>query len=283
MVMEDRLRQAKLEIGRRVAHEVLEEEGTLGVYLGGSLAAGLGTTRSDVDVVVVVDDGAPHQDRRLVRDGSRVDIAVRPARLLRESVAEVARRCRDRGRPFAISDEVEQLVRLLYAEVYSETVPAKTIRQQLEEIREPLREALVGALVRRAASRYEDLLGFVEIRDGDSAAMLSAELLLRAVHTFLVSSGDLYLEAKWVWQRLRRCAALPADELRALYFADAADPGLVARRISAAGTVFAAVVRNAEEGTPGRWRGARLPDGPGDHPGCSVLDTLVTDGVLRCL
>lgn len=225
------------------------------------------------------------RDRRELRGGSRVDISVRSLAELRARVDGLARHCQDPARPLPLGAEVEEAVRLLYAETCYETPQYAAVRRDLEALREPLRAALVRALLRRAASRYEDLLGFVETGDAESAAMLSAEAVLRAVHTFLVSCGDLYLEEKWVWQKLARArpSGLPAARLRSLYFADARDGAVVARRTAAAREVFSVVLRNEHDRRPGRWPApetsagdpAGRPPNPWNDP---LLDVLITDG-----
>jgi hypothetical protein len=209
---------------------------------------------------------------------------------LRDRVAELAERCQDRARPLTLGPDVEEVVRLLYAETCYETPAYAAVRKDLEALREPLRAALVRALLRRAASRYEDLLGFVETDDADSAAMLSAEAVLRAVHAFLVSCGDLYLEEKWVWQKLARArpSGLPAATLRDLYFSGPRDDTLVARRMTAARQVFSVVIRNEDGRCPGSWppqppaAEAHFGAPPAPHPNPwndPLLDVLITDGM----
>lgn len=257
--MQTGLVEEKLGSAHATAAAVAAEDGTLAVYLGGSLAAGLGNTRSDVDLLVITDHGQPPARAKVHTGGVRVDVQSYSADRFQDVVRTVTGGVPRRrlGELPGLETELEFATRLLQGQVHCERGIARDLRAELERRRSDVRRLAVARFTLLAASRYEDLLGCVESGDGETALMLSAEILTRALHVFLIGSDDLYVGEKWVWQKLRRTTThLPADAIRDLYFAPAALPDrLVRRRMLTSQALLIAAQVNERRGTPGAWDG----------------------------
>ncbi|WP_327070461.1 hypothetical protein OG500_32850 [Kitasatospora sp. NBC_01250] len=196
----DRAREAVLSLARA--------EGVEAAYIGGALAAGLGTPMSDVDVYFVVADGTPSAARQLFVDGRRFDVAYQSVGSLRALIAETSHYRADRDDLGVLNTmgrkSLAPLVRFLLGEVVlddgSIAALASLARQSLPE----LVRTVVGVMSFEVHNALEDAHGFHAVGDLEAASWAGQLAFLSAAEALLAAHGDLYLGQKWVWARWAR-------------------------------------------------------------------------------
>jgi predicted nucleotidyltransferase len=202
------LLDAKLEAGRQVADTIMGGEGeVLGMYLAGSLTAGLGSSRSDVDLFVIVpsteqEAGLPQQR---LHEGTRVDIELRTADELRELTRLLGRfsaTSSDFQQLFVPDHRVDAAVRLVLGRDIVSSPLLDEIRRDLP--RAELRKTLIAQYCNRCLMFLEDLAGAVRDGDTGTAELVSYALMLRALQAFLAGCDDLYIGEKWTWRKMER-------------------------------------------------------------------------------
>ncbi|MFB6718599.1 hypothetical protein ACFCV3_00475 [Kribbella sp. NPDC056345] len=218
----------------------------------GSLAAGLGTTSSDVDLLLLTD--GPLLERPSPKTGAsgvgRIDVE---HLTLAEATARI-----ESLRTYRVTESVTtQVYEVAEAlELYCGLSSTPIVLQESDQLRALLdlcrtvdRSAARIRVTRAtllANNTLEDTLGFVATGDADSALISAATLLHFAVDAFCTANGDLYFGQKWNVQRLRR--VLRADDPSGRAVVEALTGGaadrdaafrLVARRIATAQQLLA--------------------------------------------
>ncbi len=209
--MDEKLRLKKLAAAEAVAQEAAEQPGVECVFLTGSLAAGLGNALSDVDVFVVTSGERPSLPPQHIRDGTRVDIEVRPVGWL----ANMANHC---AAYTATTDSLQSIlrpavnyetaIRIYYSQVVKESAEYAEALGSLRDNETSLRQLAIGQLLVQGLNAFEDCHGALAENDGDMATFSSREVFFCALQAFLVGCGDMYLGHKWIPAKLARTAAV---------------------------------------------------------------------------
>ncbi|HEX8346506.1 MAG TPA: hypothetical protein VF657_17450 [Actinoplanes sp.] len=220
-----------LAVGRQVAVRLAAAEGAEAAFLGGSIVVGLGNEHSDIDVYLV---GAEMREsrRQLSSGGMRVDVQTLATQRLSDLVDRVLVDYPAPGAARVIDADLVVAVRLLTAEVVSDTGYLATLRQRLASRPLPLRRMVVSSWARTAYSAVEDVAGLAESAerlDLDAAILAGRRALLAAGKALAASCGDLHQGEKWVWHQLARSApaTFPLDDYRRLMHHDKPDPELI--------------------------------------------------------
>lgn len=205
-----KLLEEKLTAAHCVANDIAKERETLGIYVGGSIAVGLGSSSSDVDLVVVTP--RPYEltvPEQRVCGRTRVDIEVRSA----EQVGQLAREfgtysasLEDQSQLYLPENRLHDAVRLKLAHVLhdSEFVSGARLRLPADE----LRRLLIARYSHVCVSLLEDLTGAGLDGDVATSALVSYEFLLCALQAYLAGCGDLYMGVKWSGRKLRRLSSV---------------------------------------------------------------------------
>jgi hypothetical protein len=230
----------KVGMADQVIDRYVNDDSCEAVYLSGSLAAGLGTPYSDVDVFVITPAaGRPGEDGSVVQHGNgldRVDVEFRTAGWLDEMMAL--------GRAYTstVDDNqalrtperrIEDAIRLKLGHVVKSSPRLDEARQVLAAGEGNLRKLVIAHLAAELGGYWMDALGFQCQRDAESMEVISRSILAAALDAACVSGGDLCRGEKWIWSRVRRCELLRDAQpwLRGL-FVDSAG-GHVTRMLAA--------------------------------------------------
>lgn len=250
-----------LDLGRDVATRLATSEGADAAFLAGSIVAGLGSGSSDVDVYLV-GAGWRESRRQLFTDGVRVDIQTLATERLAGLVDRVAARARVADADLTVA------VRLLTAEVVTDTGCLTALKERLAAGPLPLRRMVIDGWARAAYSAVEDVAGLRESTDRldlDAAVLAGRRALLAAGKALAASCGDLHDGDKWVCHQLARSApaAFPLAEYRRLMYHDAPEPGGLAELVSFVQTCLAAAMTLGWWDVPlGHWPGWTDGGGP---------------------
>lgn len=203
----------ELDRARGAVLSLAQAEGVTAAYIGGALAAGLGTPMSDVDVYFVVADGTPSAARQIFVDGRRYDIAYQTAGSLRALVAELSDYRADRddlGILTAVGRKsLDPLVRFLLGVTVVDDGTLKALEDLAEETAPEIVRTMVGVMSFEIHNALEDAHGFHAVGDLDAASWAVRSAALSAAEALLASRGDIYLGHKWVWARWARTFGSP--------------------------------------------------------------------------
>lgn len=175
----------------------------------GSLTAGLGTPRSDLDCYLLIEDDFDGTVWVNV-DGCRIDFDVHPTSWVRRTLSEAfplsgGHSNATVGFPEARSRaHFDTVGRLYYAIPIIEGAAWHEIDRFIRKHELDFRRYFVSQTVMGLAGLAEDAIGFRENLDGRSELLATYTVLLKAANAFLVSSGSLYLGEKWVARRLEQ-------------------------------------------------------------------------------
>jgi hypothetical protein len=179
------------------------------VYLAGSLTAGLGNVRSDVDLFVVTKGEADSSPTQHHVDGYRVDVEQRQIGWL----DEVAQRFPDYQITKRTYTDIigplfhyDEAIRLMLSQPVRSSPTYERSRQILTKQRGVLRKLLVTRFTADYLNSLEDCVGALESGDFDSGLVISHQLLLAAAQAFLAGCEDFYIGDKWIPPKLRRSA-----------------------------------------------------------------------------
>ncbi|MDH6134213.1 hypothetical protein P3T37_003615 [Kitasatospora sp. MAA4] len=183
-------------------------EGAAAAYIGGALAAGLGTPMSDVDVYFVVPDGKPSAARQIFVDGRRYDIGYQSTDSLRALVDQISDYRADRddlGILTAVGRKsLDPVVRFLLSETVVDDGSIKALQDRARESISEIVRTMVGVMSFEVHNALEDAHGFHAVGDLQAASWALRSASLSAAEALLASRGDLYLGHKWVWARWAR-------------------------------------------------------------------------------
>lgn len=208
------------------ALELVDVPEGAGITLEGSIAEGFGNALSDVDFLVIVDDGVPvpTMPSVLFVDGRRAEVRFRP---LAAVEADAARAAHFAARGAPIDDATREMLdrnqRLLCS------LPQRNAEQVAAAKRCIDETALAAALQRwftELSRRAAGCAGIgLALGQPDLALSWSAQALVFAAKRWLAEHGETYVSDKWVAEQLHR--VVDADQLLARYRAAMAPPALV--------------------------------------------------------
>lgn len=216
-------------LGREVATRLAASEGADAAFLAGGTAVGLGSGSSDLDVYLV-GPGLRESRRQLFADGVRVDVQTLAAERLDALVDSVVLDYPAPARGRVGDADLAVAVRLLTADVVTDTGRLTTLKQRLTACPLPLRRRVVSGWARVAYSAVEDVAGLrgsADRLDVDAASTAGHRALLAAGKALAAACGDLHQGEKWVWHQLARSApaAFPLAEYRRLMHPGPPEPG----------------------------------------------------------
>jgi hypothetical protein len=212
-----------VELANPVIGSIEDQETIDSVYVSGSLAAGLGTPTSDIDVFVLVPDDVRRDmsTRQVVKDGQRFDIEFRGISAARDSIDLVttAKTSHADITPLRIGKEdLDFVVRLLYGKTVRDSESLHSLRETLDDRSARLRQFIIAWWALRVGQLFEDLDGALQCRDHDLAGIMGSLIARLTGKAIAAAAGDLYLNEKWVFHQLRRSLGpgFPMDRFRAL-------------------------------------------------------------------
>lgn len=220
----------KIQLAMTVAEEYAAAPDVDAIYLAGSLPAGLGNARSDVDLFVISNAVGPGvESTRQHRVGDqRVDVEIRDATWLKDLAGRFPANDLTlktfidiESRKWPAFDPVVRLMRstpLKSSPLLEETCAALTEQEPA------LRQLLITKFASEVINSVEDCVGALESEDVDTALLISHQLLCWASQAFLAGCGDLYLGNKWIPAKLQRSAPRWAPLILQALAAGATDP-----------------------------------------------------------
>lgn len=200
-----------LEFGRETATRLATAEGAEAAFLAGSIVVGLSNGSSDVDVYLV-GTGLRESRRQLFNDGVRIDVQTLATERLAGVVDRVLADYPAPGGGRVTDADLAVAVRVLTAEIVTDTGCLTDLQQLLGASPLPLRRRVISSWARIAYSAVEDVAGVRDSEDRldlDVAITAGRRALLAAGKALAAGCGDLHQGDKWVWHQLARSA--PAD------------------------------------------------------------------------
>ena len=193
---------------RVTINALVESEGARAAYIGGSLTAGLGSSLSDVDAFLLVDNHNEPSTRQFYANGRRVDLRYLNVKSLETLISQCASfhaTSQDLGTLEQIGrSELTTVVRFMLADIIADDGILESLQNQAEAHIDKIVQAILGALSLEVQNMSEDVRGFLEVGDLKAAKWVAQHACLVAADALLATQGDLYLGEKWVWSRWRR-------------------------------------------------------------------------------
>ncbi|HEX6342583.1 hypothetical protein [Umezawaea sp.] len=216
-------------LGREVATRLATAEGADAAFVAGGTAVGLGSGSSDLDVYLA-GPGMRESRRQLFADGVRVDVQTLATERLDDLVDGVVADYPAPARGRVPDADVALAVRLLTADVVTDTGGLAALRERLASRPLPLRRRVISGWARTAYSAVEDVAGLrgsTDRLDLDAASTAGHRALLAAGKAVAAACGDLHHGEKWVWHQLARSApaSFPLARYRRLVHHAAPEPG----------------------------------------------------------
>lgn len=205
----------KLNLAQQAVSDLVSDPTVDSVYLGGSLTAGLGNNRSDVDVFVVLSDKQPNGGERpseqRYAEGQRfdlefVDVAWLGSALRTFEGYQVLKTTFTTVMDRNLESLADRLVRLHHSLPVKTSPAYDAARDAVAERLPDIRRFLVTSYTAQFMSYHEDCVGAFESGHVSSGLVISQNMLMAACEAFLAGSGDLYRGAKWVPAKLARTA-----------------------------------------------------------------------------
>lgn len=192
----------KIELAVQLGQERIAEGAAVAGWVGGSLTAGLGTERSDVDLFLVVDGPLPPIEQ-VLRDGVRIDIECRARGYVETLVAGLQN---VPMHPEQGLDDVPPVSRLDDAARLLFAVPVESLgAAYVESARkhaDDLRKCRIIRSCSIISSKREDVQGSIEGADWRQALEVSGRLLLEALEAYTAGCGLTYVGHKWSIRKL---------------------------------------------------------------------------------
>lgn len=278
--------ELKMKVARESAAALAGQPGVRGVYLAGSLSAGLGTPTSDVDLCVVADNASDADVVSLheLVESERLDVVYRSPTAIAElpgPFESFTATSTDFGSLALTPRQIDDAVRLLLGEDVVSCPEVTQARDRMQAAALPMRQVLLGRYAVDCKCVTEDLAGALAVGDTDAALYLSAALVMRAAQAYLVGCGELYVGEKWTWQKLRRAGADRAVELlrRALATSPVPDADAT-RRARQAQSLLAAALLDGWEGSAAASPLVAASSGRRYVRAPLVMPVRVSDGVV---
>ncbi|MFC4857317.1 hypothetical protein [Actinophytocola glycyrrhizae] len=212
---------------RETVAELAAAEGADAAFVAGSRVVGLGNTSSDVDVYLVGPD-LRESRRQLFVEGTRVDVKTLATEWLTSLVGRVLADYPAPDGSRVTDADLTIAVRLLTADIVTDTGCLTNQQQRLRASPLPLRRRIISSWTRIAYSAVEDVAGFrhsADRLDLDAAITAGRRALLAAGKALAAGCGDLHQGDKWVWHQLARSAPVgfPLAEYRRLMHHDTSE------------------------------------------------------------
>jgi predicted nucleotidyltransferase len=200
--------QPQLSVSREELLELIAVDGEAArvecIFLGGSIAEGLGNPRSDVDVYLIVDSVEPFKAEAKFKSLMLGDRIVAPMFFSSASVADVYRRVAAGGVLAAV--EIDLLHRIRTGIPLAHEAAFEALRSRLPQ------KELVRFLVRSGevmlANIFADVAGTLEAGDLPTCAFNSRALIDCAMDTYLSMRGDTLAREKWRYRKIERTLGL---------------------------------------------------------------------------
>jgi predicted nucleotidyltransferase len=175
------------------------------IFLGGSIAEGLGNPRSDVDVYLIVDSVAPFKaEEAKFKSLMLGDRIVAPTFFSTAAVADTCRRV-VAGESVSAA-EIDLLHRIRTGIPLAREEAFMALRSRLPE------KELVRLLVRSGetmlANIFADVAGTLEAGDLPTCAFNSRALIDCAMDAYLAMRGDTLAREKWRYRKIERTLGL---------------------------------------------------------------------------
>ncbi len=201
--------QPQLSISRKALLELLPLEGEAGrvecIFLGGSIAEGLGNPRSDVDLYLIVDSVEPFKAGeakfKSLMLGDRI---VAPMFFSSVSVADVYRRVAAGGVVSAV--EIDLLHRIWTGIPLAHEQAFEALRSRLPQ--KEFARFLVRSGESMLSNIFADVAGTLEAGDLPTCAFNSRALIDCAMDTYLSMRGDTLAREKWRYRKIERTLGL---------------------------------------------------------------------------
>jgi hypothetical protein len=199
----------QLSISREELLELLAVDGTGArvdcIFLGGSIAEGLGNPRSDVDVYVIVDSVAPvkagEAKFKTLMLGDRI---VAPTFFSGAAVADACRRV-SAGESISAA-EVDLLHRIRTGIPLAREEAFEALRSRVPE--KDFARLLVRSGETMLANIFTDVAGTLEAEDLPTCAFNSRALIDCAMDAYLAMRGDTLAREKWRYRKIERTLGL---------------------------------------------------------------------------
>ncbi|MFJ8626432.1 hypothetical protein ACIRD3_26840 [Kitasatospora sp. NPDC093550] len=198
--------ERKLAAVQPVAARLLAEEDVVDAYYGGSLMAGLGTSRSDVDLFVLSDRKTGPLPAQHIHDRERLDVEVR-------STADI-QRLLEKFATYRVVDgnwsqatpvkDIDDAVRLAHSRPATPDGEAARLREAMRDRLPVLRQLLINRASIECLMIIEDLFGAREMGDWGAVGLLGRNLLMEALQGYFVGCGEPYIGHKWAYVKLDR-------------------------------------------------------------------------------
>src|SRR5258706_1112001 len=201
--------QPQLSISRKELLELIaagsEAAGIECVFLGGSIAEGLGNPRSDVDVYLIVDSVEPFKaDEAKFKSLMLGDRIVAPMFFSSASVADVYRRAAAGGVLSAVEIDLLHRIRTGIPLAHEETFEALRLRLPQKEFA----RFLVRSGEAMLSNIFADVAGTLEAGDLPTCAFNSRALIDCAMDTYLSMHGETLAREKWRYRKIERTLGL---------------------------------------------------------------------------
>src|SRR5258706_7815736 len=201
--------QPQLSISRKALLELLPLEGEAGrvecIFLGGSIAEGLGNPRSDVDLYLIVDSVEPFKAGeakfKSLMLGDRI---VAPMFFSSVSVADVYRRVAAGGVVSAV--EIDLLHRIWTGIPLAHEQAFEALRSRLPQ--KEFARFLVRSGESMLSNIFADVAGTLEARGLPTCAFKSRAFIDWPVDTYLSMRGDTLARGKCRYRKIERTLGL---------------------------------------------------------------------------
>ncbi|MER7583825.1 hypothetical protein [Kitasatospora sp. NPDC097691] len=226
--------ERKLAAVQPVADRLLAEADVVDAYFGGSLMAGFGTSRSDVDLFVISDRQAGPLPAQHIHDRERLDVEIRSPKDIDRLLEKFS--------DYRVSDgnwtqatpvkDIDDAVRLAYSRPATPDGEAARLREAMRDRLPVIRRLLINRASIECLMLLEDLFGAREMGDWGAASLLSRQLVMEALQGYFVGCGEPYIGHKWVYAKLDRHGVdngLREVAVPLLEAADVSTPELAAR------------------------------------------------------
>ncbi|MEO3781473.1 hypothetical protein ABGB16_32765 [Micromonospora sp. B11E3] len=206
------------EIGKRiaaagqVAADLARQTPVDSAYVAGSLTAGLGNAKSDVDLFILsASDSVPDGPVQFARDGGRIDVewlTLAQARRVLDALAGMDLTRQRLVELWPHFDDVDWYARFLSSVDVINSPALEKLRAKTKDVRQHIDDLIVVRWALGYNSSLEDFHGAVIEHDYDTASYSGSAMTVASAKAYVASLGDIYIGHKWVYKQLRRSAPL---------------------------------------------------------------------------
>ncbi len=203
--------ESHLVSAQRVANDLSSRFSIAGLYITGSLAAGLGNATSDLDIVAVTDDGNETAEWSS-DDGLVTHVEIFSREMVEgwlSQLASLPHRHADYSAALKTELLLENLSRLYYAIPVVGRELVADWQRQLDTA--ALRQGYMLYHATDAITYARDALGAVQSGDLLTGWDVSQQALRGVLLMALAATDDLYYGKKWLLKRIATCPAFGSD------------------------------------------------------------------------